>query len=171
MKRNLREQILFRIVRLSAEGYFQQEVVRMFGVSQECVSKILQRNRDTGRPHQWRRGGRKSFTTNRKGRQLVRVNGFISAPRLRVGMIFRFWKRLSVQSIVNRLLTAGYQSRRPARCPRRLTEGGALWRHDLWLASICDCGTICDHKMLQFVTRHDLWPKVLQFVISVTQWF
>ena len=35
---------------------------------------------------------------------------------------------------------------------------GLLWRHDLWLASICDCGTICDHIMLQFVTRHDLWP-------------
>ena len=125
MKRNLREQILFRIVRLSGEGYFQQEVVRMLGVSQECVSKILQRNRDTGRPHQQKRGGRKSFITDRKDRQLVRVNGFISAPRLRVGMILRFWKRLSVQSIVNRLLTAGYQSRRPARCPRRLTEGGA----------------------------------------------
>ena len=49
-----------------------------------------------------------------------------------------------------------------------------VWRHDLWLASICDCGTICDHsdhRMLQFVTRHDLWPKVLQFVTSVIQWF
>ena len=46
-----------------------------------------------------------------------------------------------------------------------------MWRHDLWLASICDCGTICDHIMLQFVTRHDLWPKVLQFVTSVIQWF
>ena len=46
-----------------------------------------------------------------------------------------------------------------------------LWQHDLWLASICDCGTICDHIMLQFVTRHDLWPKVLQFVTSVIQWF
>ena len=46
-----------------------------------------------------------------------------------------------------------------------------VWRHDLWLASICDCGTICDRKMLQFVTRHDLWPKVLQFVTSVIQWF
>ena len=46
-----------------------------------------------------------------------------------------------------------------------------VWRHDSWLASICDCGTICDHIMLRFVTRHDLWPKVLQFVTSVKQWF
>ena len=46
-----------------------------------------------------------------------------------------------------------------------------VWRHDLWLASICDCGTICDHMMLRFVTLHDLWPKVLQFVTSVIQWF
>ena len=53
----------------------------------------------------------------------------------------------------------------------RKNAGCALWRHDLWLASICDCGTICDHIMLQFVTRHDLWPKVLQFVTSVIQWF
>ena len=52
-----------------------------------------------------------------------------------------------------------------------LPHGCELWRHDLWLASICDCGTICDHIMLQFVTRHDLWPKVLQFVTSVIQWF
>ena len=37
--------------------------------------------------------------------------------------------------------------------------------------TICDCGTICDHIMLRFVTRHDLWPKVLQFVTSVIQWF
>ena len=36
---------------------------------------------------------------------------------------------------------------------------GNMWRHDLWLASICDCGTICDHIMLQLWPGHALWPK------------
>ena len=57
---------------------------------------------------------------------------------------------------------------------RRFVTRFNLWlQHDLWPhnASICDCSTICDHIMLQFVTRHDLWPKVLQFVTSVIQWF
>ena len=27
---------------------------------------------------------------------------------------------------------------------RPVLDGCCLWRHDLWLASICDCGTICD---------------------------
>ena len=48
MPRNLQEQLLVHIVRLSAEGYSQWEVARMLGVSQGCVSKILRRNKDTG---------------------------------------------------------------------------------------------------------------------------
>ena len=59
---NLQEQILVCIARLSAEGYSQREVARMLGVSQGCVSKILRRNRDTGRPHQRWCGGRRSLT-------------------------------------------------------------------------------------------------------------
>ena len=45
-----------------------------------------------------------------------------------------------------------------------------MWRHDLWLASICDCGTICDHIMLQFVTRHDLWTVTARFVTRFNLW-
>ena len=78
------------IVRLSAESYSQQEVVRMLVVSQRYASKILRRNRDTSRPHQRRRGGRRSLTTAQEDRQLIRMvrnNRFISAPRPPMEMI------------------------------------------------------------------------------------
>ena len=142
MPRNLQDQISLRIVRLSAEGYSQKEVARMLDVSQTCVSKILRRERDTGRPHPRRRGDRRSLTTTWEDRQLflmVRDNCFISAPRLRVEMIRRFRRGLSVRSIVYRLLAAGCRSGRPAMCPRltfdqrrhrrveeERTEGGTL---------------------------------------------
>ena len=45
MPQNLPEQILQRIVRLSADDNSQREVTRMLGVSQGVISKILRRNR------------------------------------------------------------------------------------------------------------------------------
>ena len=45
-------------------------------------------------------------------------NRFIPAARLCVEMINRFLRRLSVWSIVNGILAAGFRSRHPARCPR-----------------------------------------------------
>ena len=68
---------------------------------------------------------------------MVRTNRFISAPRLRMQMIRRFWRRMSVRTIRRRLLALGYWSRRPARCPRlalehrrRRREWGR--RHRVW---------------------------------------
>ena len=93
--------------------------------SQECISKILRRNRETGRPHQRKREGSMKISTPREDRQLlgmVRTNRFISAPRLRMQMIRRFGRRMSVRTIRRRLLAAGYWSRRPARCPRLTLE-------------------------------------------------
>jgi transposase len=145
MPQNLPQQILQRIVRLSADGNSQREVARMLGVSQGCVSKILRRNRETGRPHQRKRGGSMKISTPREDRQLlrmVRTNRFISAPRLRMQMIRRFRRRMSVRTIRRRLLAAGYWSRRPARCPRltlehrrRRREWGRrhrVWDHRQW---------------------------------------
>ena len=107
MPQNLPEQILQRIVRLSADGSSQREVARMLGVSQECISKILRRNRETGRPHQRKRGGSMKISTPREDRQMlrmVRTNRFNSAPRLRMQMIHRFGRRMSVRTIRRRLL-------------------------------------------------------------------
>ena len=53
---------------------------------------------------------------NRQPIRMMRDHLFISAPCL------RFRRRLSVRNSVNRLLVAGYRSRRPARC-HRLTFG------------------------------------------------
>ena len=140
MPQNLTEQILQRIYRLSADGNSQREVARMLGVSQGCISKILQRNRETVRPHQRKRGDWMKISMPREGRQLlrmVRTNRFISAPRLRMQIIRRFGRRMSVRNIRRRLLAAGYWSRRPARCPmltlehrRRRHEWGR--RHRGW---------------------------------------
>ena len=49
MPQNLSEQILQRIVRLSADANSQREVA---GLSQGCISKILRSNRDWPGPHQ-----------------------------------------------------------------------------------------------------------------------
>ena len=46
MPKNLPQQILQRIVRLSADGNSQREVARILGVSQGCISNILLCNRD-----------------------------------------------------------------------------------------------------------------------------
>ena len=97
MPQNLPQQILQRIVRLSADGNYQREVARMLGVSQGCISKILRCNRETGRPHQRKPGGSIKISTPREDRQLlrmVRMNRFISAPRLRMQMIRQFGRRL-----------------------------------------------------------------------------
>ena len=54
------------------------------GVSQGCISKILPRNQETGRPHQRKRGLSMKISTPREDCQLlqmVRTNRFISAPR------------------------------------------------------------------------------------------
>ena len=140
MPQNLPEQILQRIVRLSAVGNSQQEVARMLGVSEGCINTILQCTPETGRPHQRKRGGWMKISTPREDHQLlrmVRMNHFISAPRLRMQMICRFRRRMSVRTIRRQLLTVGYWSRRPARCPRltlehrrRRREWGR--RHRVW---------------------------------------
>ena len=140
MPQNLPEQILQRIVRLLADANSQQEVARMLGVSQGCISKILRRNGETGRPHQRKRGGSMKISTPREDRQLLRMvktNRFISVPRLRMQMIRRYGRRMSVRTIRRRLLADWYWSRRPARCPR-LTLGHwqrrREWerRHRMW---------------------------------------
>ena len=132
MPQNLPEQILQRIVRLSADGNSQREVARMLGVSQGCINKILGRNRDTGRPHQRKRGGSMKISKPREDHQLhrmVRKNRF---------MIRRFGRRMAVRTIRRRLLAAGYWSRRPARCPRVTLEHTRCrreWgrRHRVWV--------------------------------------
>ena len=61
MPQNLSELIQQRIVRLLADGNSQREVARMLEVFQRCMSKILLHNRETGWPHQWKRGGSKKI--------------------------------------------------------------------------------------------------------------
>ena len=79
------------------------------------------------------------ISTPQKDRQLfrmVRTNCF-SAPCLRMQMIRRFGKRMSVWTIRRRLLAAGYWTRLPARCPKltlehRWRRHEWRWRHRMW---------------------------------------
>ena len=50
--------------------------------------------------------------------RMTRSNRFLSSHRFRVQLIHCTGRRLSVRTITWRLLTVGYHSRRPARCPR-----------------------------------------------------
>ena len=68
---------------------------------------------------------------------MVRTHRFISAPRLRMQMIHRFGRGMSVWTIRRQLLATGYWSRCPTRCPRltlehrrRRREWGR--RHRVW---------------------------------------
>ena len=125
MPQNLPGQILRRIVGLSADGNSQREVAMMLRVFQGCISKILRRNRETGRPHQRKRGGWMKISMPWEDRQLlrmVRTNRFISAPRLRMQMFRRLGRQMSVRTIQRRPLADGNWSRRPARCPRLTLE-------------------------------------------------
>ena len=98
---------------------------------QGFISKLLRRNRDIGQTYQWRLGSWRSLNTARDDKlfiQMVKDYRFIPAARLCMEMIRRFLRRLLVWSMVNRLLAAGYQFRRPARCPR-LTVDHRQCRH------------------------------------------
>ena len=140
MPQNLPEQILPWIVRLSADGNSQRDVARMLEVSQGCISKILPRNWETGRPHQRKWWGSMKISTPREDCQLLwmgKTNRFISAHLLRMQMNHRFRRWMSLQTIQRRLLAAGYRFWHSARCPgltlehrQRDHEWGR--RHRVW---------------------------------------
>ena len=153
MPQNLPEQILQRIVRLSTDDNSQREVARMLRVSQGCISKILRHNRETGRPHQRKRGCSMKISMPREDCQLlwmVRMNRFISAPCLRMQMIRRFGKWMSVQTIRRWLLTAGYWSRRrnfvyaQDNAPPQTARDTAAFFSGCW-----------DHRLASSESRHE----------------
>ena len=72
-------------------------------------------------------------------RRVVRMNHFISAPRLRMQMIRSFGRHITARTVtvINRLLAAEYRARRPARRPRLtlvLRRRCSEWdqRHRVW---------------------------------------
>ena len=109
------------------------------GVSQDAISKILKQSRETRTPNQRPRGHRQRSTSAREDRILMRMvlyNRFHSSPRLRVEFNRRIEHGILVHIINRRLSTAGYPSRRVARCPRLTREHRrhcrqwAGWHHD-----------------------------------------
>ena len=123
MPQNLPEQILQRIVRLSADGNSLREVARMLGMSEGCISKILRRSREspTISEEVWRfdenlhATGRPS-TAPKGQNEPLHLGSSKNADDPPIG------RRMSVWTIRRRLVAAGYWSRRPARCPRLTLE-------------------------------------------------
>ena len=134
MPQNLPEQILQRIVRLSADGNSQREVARILEASQGCISKILRHNRETVQPPGRKRGGTMKISTLGEDCQLLQM---VRTNRLRMQMIRQVGRLMSVRTIQRRLLAAGYWLRCPAICPRLTLEHRRRrheWerRHRVW---------------------------------------
>ena len=117
MPSNWQEQILECTVRLSAEA----DISEKWQQSWVCCKDSSATRPKHWLATPWRRGGQQSLTTAREDRQLVRMvrdNGLILSPVLRIGMIRRFRKKSSVWNILKRFLDAGYRSKCPTRCPK-----------------------------------------------------
>ena len=93
-------------------------MVKLLGVLQGCISKILQCNRYTSRPHPWRHGGQMNLTTAWEDKEFIRLAGtFVSFQLLLCAWRWstNFGGGVSSEHCKQ---AAGYQSRHPARRPR-----------------------------------------------------
>lgn len=109
-----------------------------------------------GRPDQRRCGGRQKMSMPHEDRHMSRMvmrNRFISDPHLMIQMIRRVGRHMTARTVINRRLTAGYWSQRPARCPRmslvqrrRRREWGQ--RHRVWDLRHRRHGIVCDEPRI-----------------------
>ena len=120
MSRNLQEQLMVKDRQIFGWVLFSARKGKNVG----CIGRMRQQNFAMQQRH-WSATSAEAWrlkeTNHSPLRQLIRMvrdNRFISAPRQRVEIIRWFRRRLSVWSIVNWFLAAGYQSRSPAGCPR-----------------------------------------------------
>ena len=116
---NIPPWILELIFRLSGRGLSQRAISRNTRVSQCGISKVLRRVGETGRTIQRPHGHRLRITTPREDRALIRImsNRLLSSSRIREELIRRTGRRVSAHTVQRRLVTAGYHSSRPSRCP------------------------------------------------------
>ena len=93
MPQNLPEQILQRIIRLSADGNSQREVARMLEVHKQNFA-TQPRDWPTTSEEAWRFDENLHEREDRQLLHMVRTKHFISAPRLRMQLIRRFGRRM-----------------------------------------------------------------------------
>ena len=125
MSHNLLGQILLHIVRLLAEGYSQREVPITLGVAQGYTRR--QQKNFAVQPRCWSATSAEVWRAEESHHKPEKTDSWSEWSGkivsywlfvLHIKMICQFQRRLSVWSIVKRLLTAGYWSRHPTRCPR-----------------------------------------------------
>ena len=95
MPQNLPKHVLPKIALLSTQGNSQRQIAGILGVSQRCFSKVLKCNRQQGLSGQKKRGVREKMSTPGEDHHLlllIRVNSFLSAPRLNGRDDSAFWQ-------------------------------------------------------------------------------
>lgn len=123
MGRQFSEYLYDRVIAMRNGRYKQKDIAKFFGISQGTVSKIMKRNRDTGRPTPRQRSGRPRKTTAREDRSLLRLcrnDRMKPASRLRMEWVRHRNVPVTRKLVNNRLFKAGLPARRPLRKPNLL---------------------------------------------------
>ena len=109
-----------RAVQMLEDGATQRTVAERFGVSRSIIARLWTRFQDTGRYSRRPGQGRQRITSDREDRYLCRLarTGRQSSAR-RIQMTFQehHGRRLSTQTVSNRLHQGLLRSRRPATGP------------------------------------------------------
>ena len=121
MSSELQPEILTWVVGMRGNGLKQKDIARSLGISQGCVSKVLERNSIYGNPRQKHRSGRPRSSTERADHNLLQL---CRDGRAKSTNVFRreWQQRVKVcvcrKTANNRLISAGYHSRVPKRKPK-----------------------------------------------------
>ena len=120
----------YTIVTLWQEGLLSREFSRCLKVHQSDVVRTWRRDRDTGTVDDIRRSGRPKATTAVDDRYLrisAQMNPESNATTLNNALRAATWRRVSTQTVRNRLHDAQLHSRRPWRAPHLTPRHHAAW--------------------------------------------
>ena len=148
-------------------GWTQHAVAAHFGICRKTVSRLQSRYRKTGDVKDRERSGRPRVTTQRQDRYIETTavrKRFVTARSIQQSLNQAAGygaRRLSIQTIRNRLHASGLRARRPARRPLLTPahrEARLRWarRHRHWTMAQWRCVLFSDES--RFCLRKSGWP-------------